>query len=248
MVDARLSESRQFKSIIDAVKDFTPIVVWKCSDNGIVMQAMDVSKTSICMLNLRSSFFDSYRCDEDIEVPFCITSLAKILKCAGNDDKIGIKTTTESDVMIVRFMNSEEQKKSVFELNLTTLDEDPMNVDDYTDESYFNMESKTFRRVIHDLSIFGDQCKIDISENSVKFHVEGDNEIGHLELKRSDNVDIVCTEPVSRSYSFKNLLQFIKASSLSDHVQVHLSKDHPLMVEYSMEESGTIRYYVASVI
>ena len=52
---------------------------------------MDSSHVSLCNVMLRADGFDHYRCDKNISLGINFVSLAKILKCAGNDDVITMK-------------------------------------------------------------------------------------------------------------------------------------------------------------
>jgi|EP00966_Prymnesium_polylepis_P284636 proliferating cell nuclear antigen len=52
-------------------------------------------------------------------------------------------------------------------------------------------------------------------------------------------------EPVTLNFALRYLNFFTKATPLSGHVSLQLSKDVPLVVEYKMEELGHLRYYLA---
>lgn len=47
------------------------------------------------------------------------------------------------------------------------------------------------------------------------------------------------------SYLFRYLNSFAKASGLSEKVQLSMSPDVPLVVEFKVQDIGYIRYYLA---
>lgn len=76
-----------------------------CSSTGIALQAMDSSHVSLVTLLLRSEGFEHYRCDRNVSLGINLGSMAKVLKCAGNDDSITLKADDEGDVVTFMFEN-----------------------------------------------------------------------------------------------------------------------------------------------
>lgn len=58
-------------------------------------------------------------------------------------------------------------------------------------------------------------------------------------------VVIEMQEPVSLTFACRYLNSFTKATPLSSQVQLSMSADVPLVVEYGIGEIGHIRYYLA---
>lgn len=64
---------------------------------------MDSSHVSLCALKMRAEGFDHYRCDKNISLGVNTPNLSKILKCAGNDDLVTIKSEEETDTLNMMF-------------------------------------------------------------------------------------------------------------------------------------------------
>lgn len=115
------------------------------------------------------------------------------------------------------------------------------------------MPSSRFKKIISDLGTMGDTCTIKMSKNKVTFAVKGEEISGSTTVKPTDTVDaknkegvvITSKDDVSLSFAMKYLSIFAKAHSLVDDVTLSLSTEAPLMVEYSLENLGHIRYYLA---
>ena len=77
--------------ILEATKELVTDANFDCSPTGFSLQAMDSSHVSLVALNLRSDGFDHFRCDRNISMGMNLNNMAKMLKCAGNDDTITMK-------------------------------------------------------------------------------------------------------------------------------------------------------------
>lgn len=53
------------------------------------------------------------------------------------------------------------------------------------------------------------------------------------------------SEPVALTFSLKYLVNFCKASGLSDRVKLCLSDEVPLLVEYALSNNSYLRFYLA---
>lgn len=79
------------------VEDFFVMAIW-----GFSLQAMDSSHVELVAL-LRSEGFEHYRCDRHISMGMNLGNMAKMLKCAGNDDIVTIKADDGSDTVTFMF-------------------------------------------------------------------------------------------------------------------------------------------------
>lgn len=92
---------------------------------------------------------------------------------------------------------------------------------------------------------------IECTKDGIKFACSGDIGSGSVILKTSSNVEkpeenvsVEMNEPVSLTFSLKYLINFCKASGLSNSVKLCLSSEVPLLVEYPFE-SSYLRFYLA---
>jgi proliferating cell nuclear antigen len=64
---------------------------------------MDSSHVALVALLLRSEGFEHYRCDRNLSMGMNLGNMAKMLRCAGNDDIITIKADDGSDTVTFMF-------------------------------------------------------------------------------------------------------------------------------------------------
>ena len=100
------------------------------------------------------------------------------------------------------------------------------------------------------LTIFS--VAIEATKEGVKFACTGDIGNGSVTLRSHTNVDkpqlnveIELTEPVALTFSLKYLVNFCKASGLSDTVKLCLSNEVPLLVQYELASNSYLRFYLA---
>lgn len=74
-----------------------------CSSAGIALQAMDSSHVSLVAMFLRAEGFQHYRADRSITLGLSLTSVAKILKIAGDNDIITLRAEDAGDSLTFLF-------------------------------------------------------------------------------------------------------------------------------------------------
>jgi len=258
MFEAKLSQASLLKKILDAIKDLVTDANFDCSANGISLQAMDSSHVSLVALLLRKDGFDFYRCDRNISLGINLASMAKILKCAGNDDRVTIRADDAGDVVTFIFESKNDDRILDFELKLMNIESDVLGIPDQQYSAVVSLSANGFKKICSDMTTIGDTVVIATTKEGVKFSVSGELGTGNILLKRGSSVDsssgkdkdeptlsIDLVEPVALTFALRYLNFFAKATALSNQVTLSLAKDVPLVTEYRIEELGYVRFYLA---
>ena len=137
-----------------------------------------------------------------------LTSMSKILKCAGNDDIITMKAQDNADTVTFMFESPNQDKVSDYEMKLMNLDAEHLGIPETDYAAVIKMPSAEFQRVIRDLSQFGDSLMISVTKEGVKFSAAGDIGVGNIKIAQNSNVDkeeesvtIEMQEPVSLAFA-----------------------------------------------
>ncbi|XP_053961123.1 proliferating cell nuclear antigen [Anastrepha obliqua] len=252
MFEARLNNATILKKILDAIKDLLNEGTFDCSDSGIQLQAMDNSHVSLVSLTLRSDGFDKFRCDRNLSMGMNLGSMAKILKCANNDDTVTIKAQDNADTVTFMFESQNQEKVSDYEMKLMNLDQEHLGIPETDYSCVVRMPAMEFARICRDLAQFSESVVICCTKEGVKFSASGDVGSANVKLAQTSSVDkedeaivIEMQEPVVLTFACRYLNAFTKATPLSNQVQLSMSADVPLVVEYRIAELGHIRYYLA---
>lgn len=252
MFEARLVQGAILKKIIEAIRELVIDANLDCTSTGISMQAMDSSHVSLCALMMRSEAFDHYRCDVDMSLGLNTPNLSKILKCAGNDDVVTLKSTEQSDTLTMVFESAKQDRISDFDMKLMEIESEHLGIPDTEYSCTVRLPSSEFQRIMRDLTVLGDTCTIACSKEGVRFSASGDLGTGNILLKHNASVDkeedavvIDMQEPVELLFALRYLNTFTKATPLGPTVTLSLSPDLPILVEYPVGDLGYVRYYLA---
>ncbi|KAJ0678386.1 putative proliferating cell nuclear antigen, PCNA [Helianthus annuus] len=94
---------KAIKTIANLVNDVD--AKFECSSTGVSLQAMDPMHQAIVSLLLRSDGFEHYRCDRNMSLGMNLGVMAKMLKCAGDNDIVTIKAADGDDCVNIMFEN-----------------------------------------------------------------------------------------------------------------------------------------------
>lgn len=140
---------------------------------------------------------------------------------------------------------------SYSELKLMDIDNEQLGIPDTPYKCTVQMPSSEFQRIIRDLQVLGDTCTIGVTKEGIRFSVTGDLGTGNVLTranstgKEDEQVIIDMEEPVELNFALRYLNFFTKATSLSNTVIISMSPDVPVVIEYPIEESGHVKYYLA---
>lgn len=241
------------KKIIEAIRELVSDCNLDCSEEqGISMQAMDQSHVSLCALLLRVDAFDKYRCDKAFSMGVNTGNFSKLLKCSGNDDIVTLTSEEEGDCLFMTFEAKEQDRISEFGLKTMDIQSEHLGIPDTEYKCNVKMPAGEFQRIIRDLAVLGDTCKISVTKEGICFSGEGDLGTGKIMLKHNSTVDkdedsvvIDMQEPVELTFALRYLNLFTKATALSSSVVLSMSPEIPIVVEYPIDTVGYIRYYLA---
>jgi proliferating cell nuclear antigen len=108
MLELRLVQGSLLKKVLEAIRELVNDANFDCSGTGFSLQAMDSSHVALVALLLRAEGFEHYRCDRNLSMGMNLNNMAKMLRCAGNDDIITIKADDGSDTVTFMFESPSE--------------------------------------------------------------------------------------------------------------------------------------------
>lgn len=245
MFEATLNKANTLKKLIDAVKDLVDDVNLDINETGIYFQAMDSSHVSLISLELQKELFIHYKCDVEMCLGLSLQNFSKILKCAGNDDMLTLKSKEDAETLTVLFETNNRSRLSEFELKLMEIDVEKLSIPEQEFDTTCKMSSAEFHRIIRDMTQLGDNCSISSDTNQMNFRVDGDIGTGSTTLRKNNDdednlIDIVVKKSVKHDFALRHLGLFTKATSLSDEVVISMTEDMPLVVTYNIKGVGEV--------
>jgi proliferating cell nuclear antigen len=249
MFEARLVQGSILKKLMAAIQDLVTEANFDCSSTGVTLQAMDSSHVSLVTLNLRAEGFEHYRCDRTLSLGISLQSMGKILKCAGNDDIITLKSEDKGDNVTFMFESPKQTRISHFQLKLMDIDSEHLGIPDTKYQCAVEMPASEFQRICREISVIGDTVKISATKEGVRFAVAGDMGTGSITLKQNASLDeeddaitVRVEEECTLTFALRYLNFFAKATPLSGTVTLKMSPDVPLSVQYNIGEDGEMGF------
>tara|TARA_Y100000768_G_scaffold386564_1_gene375278 strand:+ start:1386 stop:2123 length:738 start_codon:yes stop_codon:yes gene_type:complete len=230
-----------FKKIVDAIKDVVKDTSLEFGpDTGLVLNAMDSSHVSLIYMVVKNSLRD-FTCESNEVIGLNTETLSKILKICENDANI---TCENKDSKLYFDVHSADRNMN-FSQTLLDLETETMMVPDMDFPCKIEMRCSEFQKICRDLREFGDDVRLTVSPNLIKFYTKSN--LGHIEVDYGNSVDVkveseACLE---MSYSLKYLTYFCKACALADIVTIYIGVDQPMRVKFPISEDEHISFYLA---
>lgn len=251
MFEARLTNAGLLKKILEAVKDLLTNANLVCTEDGILLQAMDAAHVSLITFTLLTDAFSLYNCTDTITLGVNTVVFARILKCADNTDSVLLRTVDDGKLHIT-FESQTGQRTSAFEMNLLEIDGEHISIPDTEYTCSVKLPCGDFTRIVRDLQAFGDTATIDIQDGVVTFTTTGDAGTAAIVVKADKTskvatewTEIECNESTKLNFALRYLAAFTKAQGISDQVTLYMTDGMPVYVTYDMEDLGSVGYYLA---
>lgn len=257
MLEAKIAHGNVLKKIIESIKDLVQEANFDFSPSGISLQSMDNAHVTLVMLLMRADGFENYRCDRSIPVGINVSSLAKVIKSAGNEDAITIRCSDDGETISFMFESPTAGRVCEYELKLMDLDVQQLGVPQTDYDVQVRMSSAELARICRDLLNINDTVTISAAKDTIRFTAKGELGTGSVLLSPSAAVDsdttgttIILKTATTMDLSLKFLSAFTKASPLSETVNIGLSEGIPALVEYPIGDAGLtglgyLRFYLA---
>lgn len=236
-----------FKRLLESIKDLIADAQWDCSEAGIQLEAMDSAHVSLVSIHLQADSFSTYKCDKKISMGMNLLCMSKIFKCASNDDNVTIQAQDDPDVVTFIFTSAATAAAAAnrvahYNMKLMNLSIEHLEIPDYTHDVTINMPSIEFQRLIRDMGQFGDYLVISCQDNIITFTIDGDNTACNVVLA---DCKITMQQNVKLTFAIKYLNMFTKATCLTPNVDIYMSNNAPLMMQYGIYNNCHLRYYLA---
>ena len=234
-----------FRKLVTSVKDLTNLTEFTFdSENGMTVQAMDIAHICMIDISLPPDFFETFNIDESpLKLGINFENLNNILKLSGKNSNINL--VYQADHTDKLFINiTEKKRKNIeFEMKLVVVEQDSIVVPELIHDLIVYLDTDEFQKTIKDMSCFGENCTISVTQDDVTFSVSGEAGTGKVTISDAEiettNEEI---DGIKLTFSTKYLAEFAKAN-LSGQVALKLSNTVPFCCEYQLE-FGHVKFYL----
>lgn len=274
MTTNRVFEIKTLKSVIiknlfECLKPYIKETTMVINKDGIKISTLDTSKVSLTYVKLDANRFEYYFCEAPTLVGIDTTVFFKTIKSANRRETITLYMNKgEEDKLGIELADPFMGKVKDFKIPLLALDDQIVNVNDMSFDYVINMPTTQFQQIIKDIHLLEGKiveirslqkqlifsCDDGVAEFRTAISEINDNinqdqrallqqngeDIRSVKFERSNN------KIVQGRFKMSYLINFIKASHLCENMNILLTNDKPLILEYYVADLGILRFMVVS--
>lgn len=250
IVEAKTVQTGAIRTLTEALKCILVEMSLIFDSSGILMVAMDNTRTVLVHLRLHADKFERYtykHTSSKFVIGVNTDHLYRIVRTATNDDTITFYVD-ESDPNSLGVLLEDSEKKQVtrYKLNLLERDEPDIKLPETEFSTHITMPSLDFQKICRDMTLMGAKTvEIKNVGSSLTFSCKGNfasrtTMLGNTENEFSIQKDEV-GEIVTGMFSLPHLVLFTKCTNLCNNLEIHMKNDWFLMIRYVVANLGDIK-------
>lgn len=257
------------KSLFEILKPYIKETNILINKDGVKISTMDTAKVSLTYVKLDANKFESYHCEKPVIIGIDTTTLFKTIKSANRRETITFYMTKgEEDKLGIELADPFMGKIKDYKVPLLALEDKVINISEMSFDYVINMPSVQFQQIIKDISLLegkvveiksvGKQLIFACDDGLAEFKTaisEIDDTLDkdqklllqqNGEDIRSVKFDKSNDKIVQGRFKLSYLMNFIKASHLCENMNILLTNDKPLVLEYFVADLGVLRCMLIS--
>jgi len=213
-------------------------VFYEHGQGEISLQAMDSSHVSL--VNLRIVGVGPYSITltngKSMDLGLNINQVAKMLRCADDDDFLTVETKEQEDHVKFQFTNAAQTKRSEFELKKLVIHGERLGIPETRETYSVKMPGAMFREICSNLSVVGETLEITVNSETIGFSCKGSFSQALIRCRNNhDKVSIgglMDEGELTLAFALRYVCTFTKAAGLSEYVKIDFTEEMPLLIGY----------------
>lgn len=241
-----------FKKLLEGLHEIVKQLEMKVTNEGIYIQAMDNMQVSMVDIFLKSSAFESFRCDKNLILGVQLPFILKVFRSLPVEDNLSVLLSASDSPTDLQIVCEDGGKRYSSQIKLIDIGSDQYNFPVVEYSASINFLSNEFQKVIKTLGAFGDSLKITATEKGFLFKQKSD--FGNTEVSfssmddgaTSENKDfeMEVKEDVELTIPYKHISLFSKFGTLGANVTLSMSAVMPVYLT-SVMNVGYLKYFIA---
>lgn len=259
------------KQLLEVIKPYVKETNILITPEYMKISTKDFGNNSITYVKLYAEKFESYYCKEPIIIGIDTVMLFKAIKSTNRRETITLSMSENNTGKLkVELTDLFQGKNKGIELPLLELEEKMIDLKAMEFDYIISMPSTQFQQIIKDISLLDgkiveiksiDKQLIFTCTDGIADYKSSISEIDDTinkdqkDLLKQNGEDIKSvkftknsTNIVQGRFKLSFLMNFIKASHLCDSMNLLLTNDKPLVLEYFVADLGILRLLLMSVV
>ena len=269
-MSTRIFEIKTLKSVIvknlfEVIKPYIKETNILINKDCIKISTMDTSKVSLTYVKLDANKIESYQCSKSVVIGIDTNTFFKTIKSANRRETITLyMNADEEDKLGIELADPFMGKIKDYKIPLLVLDDKVINISEMMFDYVINMPSIQFQQIIKDIQLLegkvveiksiGKQLIFSCDDGLADFKTaisEIDDKLNkdqktllqqNGEDIRSIKFEKTHDKIVQGKFKLSHLMNFIKASHLCENMNILLTNDKPLILEYFVADLGVLRF------
>ncbi len=236
-------DARVWRYLISSIGKIIEEAAFLITPEGVKLRAMDPSHVVMVDLNVPVEAFEEYDVNEEITIGVNFEDLAKVLRRATKDDKLGLETLEEGKFAI-EFIGKSVRK---FVLPIISVQAESLPEPKLEFKANARMLTDVFKDMVKDLEPVGEAVELRADESKFVAHAKSDLGEAEVVLDKEGGslLDLVVEEESKAIYSLDYFVDIAAAAQAADVVNIRFSTDMPCKIEYELPQGGRLAFYVA---
>ncbi len=238
-----LADSTVLKDSITVISEIVNEARFKVTKEGLELIAMDPANVAMVIFKLLATNFAEYEVENEKDISLNLSNLKQILKRTKANETLILEHGEENKLKL-QFKSSSVR---TFHLPLLEIEDKEQRVPNLSFPVTIQMPSYVLTDAVEDSSIVAESVAFTAEPDKLIIDAEGDLTKVNVEIKPDDSIKIVSSTKakVRSKYSIEYLKKMMQGSKLSNNVNVYLSQDYPLKLEYKVVDKLSLSFILA---
>ena len=246
---------KAFATIFRQLKNIVADVNIELNYDTVYIQGMGQSQVCLFELLIQKDWFTEYEVNKPFVMGIHCEFMFKMLDCLEDGQKITMYMNEDADKLSVDFESIGENKtiRKCFKMPLMTIDSEHLTIPEKEYEADISIMSDEFSDLINQLSIFGEELRINCNMNTVDLTSKGDMGQMTASIEEENIVEYSIEEKavVDVCVSLTLISRMCGFSKISEVAYLHCSNGAPVKLHYSLDGEDSIdsinyvRFFIA---
>jgi len=252
------------KGLFEVIKPYIKETNIMITPEYIKISTLDMAKSSVTYIKLDAKKFERYYCKEPIIIGIDTATFFKAIKSSNRRETITFfMDADDPDKLGIELADLFQGKVKAYKIPLLVLEEKMVHVQNMEFDYIINMPSVQFQQIIKDIHLLdgkiieiksvGKQLIFSCTDGIADFKTaiseiddsmnkdqktllqQNGEDIRSVKFSKSSN------NIVQGKFKLSYLMNFIKASHLCENMNILLTNDQPLVLEYFVADLGCLR-------
>lgn len=229
MFECEMKNPVLLRNALEPITEIIDEAVLQIKEDGLKILSSDRAVVVVVDFEMSKKCFDKYKLTENIEIGLNLTSFLQILKRAGSSDKLKLKTDGQKLEMI--FENESERK---FQMPTIVLgDNETPDISKLEFKNLIKIDAAILNNAINDADLIADSMIFSIDESALRMSSSSDSNSVNIVVPKKKLKKFNYVENARSRFSLEYLKKMIKASKITDEVEISIGTDYPMKLIFA---------------